>query len=217
MLAGTLSRAYAPADLTDESTQFTEELATLIDGEQLQELRAVASQRTLDAIYAAPSADDEYKKLKHQIVGGWPAAPDAVPSELRQYTTFADELTVSSGLVYKGNRVVIPRGARNDIFEPHRRQRQYQALTRGRVFPQHNICVRYQNGQQKEPLMSHPALSRPRRKVGTDIFFPWTGLSHYSRLFIGLLRGRPPAIKESSGYHLRAPPTVTTIVTSGHE
>jgi len=80
VLAGTLSRAYAPADLTDESTQFTEELATLMDEEQLQELLAVASQRTLDAIYAAPSADDEYKKLKHQIVGGWPAAPDAVPA-----------------------------------------------------------------------------------------------------------------------------------------
>ena len=30
MLAGTLSRAYAPADPTDESTQFTEELATLM-------------------------------------------------------------------------------------------------------------------------------------------------------------------------------------------
>jgi len=117
VLAGTLSRAYAPADLTDESTQLTEELATLMDEEQLQELRAVTSQCTLDAIYAAPSADDEYKKLKHQIVGGWPAAPDAVPAELRQYTTFADELTVSSGLVYKGNRVVIPRGARNDIFD----------------------------------------------------------------------------------------------------
>ena len=53
---------YAPADPTDESTQFTEELATLIDGEQLQELRAVASKRTLDAIYAAAAADDEYTR-----------------------------------------------------------------------------------------------------------------------------------------------------------
>ena len=54
VLADTLSRAFAPADPTDESTQFTEELATLIDEKQLQELRAVASQRTLY------TADDEY-------------------------------------------------------------------------------------------------------------------------------------------------------------
>ena len=186
VLADTLSRAYAPADPTDESTQFTEDLATLIDGEQLQELRAVASQRTLDAIYAAAAADDEYTRLKHQIAVGWPAAPDAVPAELRQYTTFADELTVSGGLVYKGNRVVIPRGARNDILDrihaSHigvngciRRAREavfFPGITSAikDVVSKCPVCVRYQNEQQKEPLMSHPAPSRPWQKVGTDIF-----------------------------------------------
>ena len=52
MLADTLSRAYPPADTTDKGSQFTEELAALMDEEQLQELRTVASQRTIDAIYA---------------------------------------------------------------------------------------------------------------------------------------------------------------------
>src|SRR5208282_4982835 len=33
------------------------------------------------------------------------------------------------------------------------------------------VCVRYQNEQQKEPVMSPPAPSRPWEKVGTDIFY----------------------------------------------
>ena len=61
--------------------------------------------------------DDEYTKLTQQIAVGWPSAPEAVPAELRQFTTFADELTVNGGLVYKGSRVVIPRGAWSDILQ----------------------------------------------------------------------------------------------------
>jgi len=70
-----------------------------------------ASQRTVDAIRAAAAEDEEYIKLVAQISAGWPTTPAAVPDELRPYVTFADELIVSGGLVYKGNRVVIPHGA----------------------------------------------------------------------------------------------------------
>ena len=157
-----------------------------MDDEQLQELRTVASQRTIDAIYAAAADDDEYTKLKQHITVGWPSTPDAVPAELRQYTTFADELTVSGGLVYKGSRVVIPRGARSDILQrvhsSHigvngciRRAREavfFPGITAAikDTVSKCPICVRFQNEQQKEPLMSHPAPSRPWQKVGTDIF-----------------------------------------------
>ena len=186
VLADTLSRAYPPADTTDEGSQFTEELAALMDEEQLQELRTVASQRTIDAIYAVAAEDDEYTKLMNQIAVGWPSAPDAVPVELRQYTKFADELTISGRLVYKGSRVVILRGARNDILRrihsSHigvngciRRAREavfFPGITAAikDMVSRCPVCVRYQNEQQKEPLMSHPALSRPWHKVGTDIF-----------------------------------------------
>jgi len=148
--------------------------------------RTVASQRTIDAVYAAVADDDEYTKLTQQIAVGWPSAPEAVPAELRQFTTFADELTVSGGLVYKGSRVVSPRGARSDIL-----QRIHSSLigvngcirrAREAVFfpgitaaikdtvSKCPVCVRFQNEQQKEPLMPHPAPSRRWQKVGTDIF-----------------------------------------------
>jgi len=40
----------------------------------------------------------------------------AVPADIRDYTTFADELTVADDFVFKGNRVVVPHGARDDIL-----------------------------------------------------------------------------------------------------
>jgi len=50
-----------PADPSDKhlGTQLTEELAELIDDEQLQELRVVASQRTIDALRAAAIEGEE--------------------------------------------------------------------------------------------------------------------------------------------------------------
>ena len=32
------------------------------------------------------------------------------------------------------------------------------------------VCIQYQGEWQKEPLMTHPATSRPWEKVGVDIF-----------------------------------------------
>jgi len=54
--------------------------------------------------------------LKEQIAAGWPASPRELPPELRQYHTFSDELVCSGDLIFKGSRVIIPRGAREDIL-----------------------------------------------------------------------------------------------------
>ena len=124
--------------------------------------------------------------LIHQIETGWPPTPTTVPTALRGYMTFADELTSSGGLVYKGNRVVVPRGARNDILQrihaSHigvngciRRAREavfFPGITAAikDMVSKCPICVRHQTEQQKEPLMYHAAPARPWQKVGTDIF-----------------------------------------------
>ena len=116
LIADTLSRA--PLD-ERTPTDFTEDIASLADAEQQQALRMVASENTIELIKAAAADDEQYQLLRRQIAIGWP--PDEadihVPTALKEYTTFAEELIESDGLVFKGQRVVVPVDARAEILQ----------------------------------------------------------------------------------------------------
>ena len=186
IMADTLSRAFSPG--ASEGTAFPEEVATLstVDEDQMAELKMVASANTIAAINAAAQDDDEYAGLIDQIRRGWPETAAGVATYLRPFHTFADELSVSSGLVFKGHRLVVPRQARAAILErlhaAHtgvnaclRRAREtvyWPGITADikRAVVACDICARHHQSIQKEPLMSHPAPSRPWEKVGIDIF-----------------------------------------------
>jgi hypothetical protein len=185
VLADTLSRAYPPT--VTGNTSFTEEIAALatVDTDQLAELQMIASAETITRITNA-AKDDDYVRLMNQITAGWPESPDKLESELQAYFTFADELSVSGGLAYKGHRLIVPRPVRTDILErlhsAHtgvnaciRRAREtvfWPGITADikRLTEACHICSRYQQSIQKEPLCSHPAPSRPWEKIGVDIF-----------------------------------------------
>jgi len=97
ILADTLSRAFPSAAA---ETVFTEDVAALatVDDEQAAEIRMVASDDTLALITAAAASDEEYSRLQQQIVNGWPDSPTHLPTDLRPYATFSDELSVSGRL-----------------------------------------------------------------------------------------------------------------------
>ncbi len=108
VLADTLSRAYSVA--VPESTTFTEDLALLstVDADQMTELRMIASADTIKVLNNAARDDIEYAGLIEQIQRGWPETAAEVAIYLRPYHTFSDELSISSGLVFKGSRLVVP-------------------------------------------------------------------------------------------------------------
>ena len=184
IVADALSRAYPPP--TADANAEMEELAALCDDEQMRDLSLVASKQTIDRIRAAAADDEQYKMLQKQIMVGWPESPADVHKDIREYSTFCDELTSCDGLIFKGQRVVIPRAARPYILErihaSHlgingtiRRAREIifypgMAADIKRLVGQCAVCERYQQAQQKEPLLFHPAPSRPWEKVGVDIF-----------------------------------------------
>jgi hypothetical protein len=185
ILPDTLSRAY-PLTNT-EGTLFDEELASLasVNTEQMAELKMVASAETIGRITSA-AKDDEYVRLMKQIATGWPASSAHLETDLRPYHTFADELSTSCGVVFKGHRIVVPRSARADIPDwLHAAHTGVNAVLRRaretvfwpgitvdvkRVTENCEICQTYQQSVQKEPLISHPPPSRPWEKVGVDIF-----------------------------------------------
>ena len=97
-----------------------------------------------------------------------------------------DELTVQDGLIFRGERVVIPSSLRQvmkqKVHSSHmgidsclRRAREHIYWTAMSAEIKQQIeacetCGKFGMNQPKEPLMPHEVPSRPWEKVGTDIF-----------------------------------------------
>ncbi len=124
--------------------------------------------------------------LKQTIINSRPEKRDTLQEQLTPYFSYREELVVQDGLVFKGNRVVIPQKLRSDmklklhsshlgidgclhqaceaIFWPgmSSKIRQYIATC--------DICRTFESSQQKETLMNHETPSRPWDRIGTDLF-----------------------------------------------
>jgi len=182
VVADTLSRAC----LVEQSTEAgDEEIAALADAEQLDTLKMIVLPATIDLIKSAVAADDEYQLLRRQVDTSWHDI-SAIPRAIREYITFADELTKVDGLVFKRDRVIVPRDARAELLRrlhsSHigmngciRRAREaiyYRNLTADikKMVSACAICAEHQSSTQREPLLPYAAPSRPWERVGVDIF-----------------------------------------------
>ena len=121
-----------------------------------------------------------------QIERGWPETIDEVPNCLRPFFTFADELSISCGLVFKGHRIVVPHPVRqyflDRLHSVHigingclRRAREtvyWPGITTAikRTVGACEICARHQQSHCKEPLLPYTPPERPWSRVGVDIF-----------------------------------------------
>ena len=83
----------------------------------MSELRMIASTKTMNIIKEAVATDDQYASLRTQIAVGWPDRSNDLTSNLREFRTFADDLTVCDDLICKGTRFVIPGGACQAMLE----------------------------------------------------------------------------------------------------
>lgn len=55
--------------------------------------------------------------LKETIELGWPERREAVPSEIRAFYSYRDELTVQGEILFKENRVIVPAAIRSAILK----------------------------------------------------------------------------------------------------
>ncbi|XP_062576513.1 uncharacterized protein K02A2.6-like [Saccostrea cucullata] len=177
-VADTLSRAYLPASEEDM------EKASIFDIDQRSYISI--SEAKIMKIKEASEEDETMKLLKHVIKSGWPDCKDELPDKVQCYFPFRDELVIQDGLVFKGERVVIPDRVRRDIIERvHETHIGIQGcLRRARetvYWPNMNndienyiqcceICSSCQPDQPKEPMISHNIPKRAWEKVGCDLF-----------------------------------------------
>ena len=134
----------------------------------------------------ATKNDEDMLTLKTVIFNGWPSYKQSLPNSIIPYWDVRDQLSMYNGIVYKGERIVIPKSLRTKllgilhqshmgIVKTKRRARdmiywpglntQIEEMVRKCEF-----CLENHRKQQKEPMTIHPLPILPWNKVGTDLF-----------------------------------------------
>ena len=192
LMADPLSHAYlslkeAPEDQEDVMAVTETRLPTEIEAEQVDMLQYLpVKDETLCQIQNLTQEDAILKTLAGVIKQGWPESKLHLPPEVQDYFPFKEELTLQNGVIFKGDRVVIPFQMRAELKRKldsshlgvqacQRRAREafywpgmYKEIEE--YVSQCAVCNTYHQGQQREPMISHPVPSRPWQVLAVDLF-----------------------------------------------
>ena len=138
-----------------------------------------------DNIRKATSNDPVLQMLMKIILEGWPNLKANIRPKVHPYFNIRDELTVDSGLIYKGTRIVIPRALRQSMLTKdhgghvgmegcihHLKEALFWPgmIADAKAFIGNcETCLSVQDLPQKEPLLSHSFAMHPWAKVAADI------------------------------------------------
>ena len=103
-LADTLSRAYLSLSPTDTERSETEKEVEIIHAVDY----LAVSEQQLSKIKQETAKDPTLQTLKKVILRGWPENSSSVPKEISEYFNVRDELAAQDGIIFKGQRCVIP-------------------------------------------------------------------------------------------------------------
>ena len=168
-LADTLSRVYLPSRKNTQG-----------DFEIINVLKILpVSEEKHDEILGHISKDEVLQLLKEVILTGWPADKKSVPAVLNPYYSYWDELSMYDGLIFRGERLVIPHSLRyqtiKQLHSSHFGTNGCLRRTRECLFwpsmsaeikeyiTQCEICSQYSAKQAKETLSHEP--DRPWKKL----------------------------------------------------
>ena len=123
--------------------------------------------------------------LRHTVQTGWPETKADTPLGARLFWNYRDEITYHHGILFKGERVIVPASMRSEMLQlihaSHLGVDKCKHRARDVIFwpgmcaqikdmvSTCLTCSMYQRNNPKEPLLSHSTPSRPWEKVGTDL------------------------------------------------
>ena len=141
---------------------------------------------TLDQFKEHTGMDEDFKLLKMYVMHGWPSAQQDCVEQLRSYYTFKEEISFIDGLLFKGNRVIVPKALRNKTLEVLHRSHMGIVKTQERArtsfyWPGLNkaikdicqsceTCLQYAARQDKQEIGLVPDCSESWEALATDIF-----------------------------------------------
>lgn len=176
-LADTLSRAYLPTTVHPTGAEF-------------ENINAAAflpvSTSRLREIQQATEDDENLQALKAIILRGWPDDRSQLPEQSTPYFSMRDELSLHDGVIFRGQRIVVPVSLRKDmkrkLHASHLGTESCLRRARETIFwPNMNAelkemiaacetCRTYETSHHKESLMPHKIPNRPWEQVAVDLF-----------------------------------------------
>lgn len=179
-VADALSRAYLP---TTES-MLLQDVNYNVSAREVRGLTAFSDVRREELVKETRN-DSELQKVKKVIIAGWPLTKKELDYTVRPYWDSREELAVLDDVVFKGDRVVIPKTMRSYllkvIHEGHLGMVKCKQLARDILYwPGMNTqieemiskcsdCQENRRQQGKEPLMPNAVPSRPWEVVAADL------------------------------------------------
>ncbi|XP_048582219.1 uncharacterized protein K02A2.6-like [Nematostella vectensis] len=165
---------------------------------------------TLQKFKEASNCDVTSQVVMEYVVKGWPAEKHQLDELAREYWSFREELSVEDGLLFKADRIIVPRSLRAEVLEEihgaHMGENKSLSFAREYVFwpsmtaqikdkiSSCSICNAFRNQQPRETLLPREVPGLPWQVISTDIF-EYAGHSYllvtdlYSKYFeIELLR-----------------------------
>ncbi|KAL6477056.1 hypothetical protein MHYP_G00155550 [Metynnis hypsauchen] len=143
-----------------------------------------ATKQKIDSIRAATEADEEMQILSRYIQSGWPEHIEKTHPSV-SFSLLRSELSVHSGLVTRGTRIIIPKALRAEILDRiHNghlglskcRERANTSVWWPGISSQIKVrvlscqsCNEHRRAQSREPLLSTPLPGRPWKRIGVDL------------------------------------------------
>ena len=150
------------------------------------EVSPVQSNLTITQIQAETANDPNMQQLIKYIIEEWPTRQQDVVQQLQSYHTFKEEMSVIDGLIFRGERIVIPTAlqakALQAIYRSHMGIQKTLDKSKGyfywsgisnditHVCETCEECLKYANIQQKEPKGQVRDVSEAWESLATDIF-----------------------------------------------
>ena len=180
-LADTLSRAYPGMKVNTVEEHFCHTLEDINLTEELS-----LDEQFIERIKQETEKDDELQTIISLGKYGWPRAKKDLRGEAHAYFAHRHELSTQNGLLFKMDRIVIPKSMRSELIHMFhathigvegclRRAREcyFWPLMNSEVkdfVSQCSVCNTLKPEQCKEPLLQHDVPYLPWSKVGTYIF-----------------------------------------------
>ncbi|KAL1398057.1 hypothetical protein pipiens_009259 [Culex pipiens pipiens] len=144
------------------------------------------SKAWMKEIVTKTDEDATLRKLINTINAGWPIELEEADVELKPYWNFRDELSTYEGLIFKGDRLLIPETLRaktlNLVHAGHfgiqssiKRAKQvvfWPSMGRDieRFVEECGVCQKHSRSNGKEPMIVRRVPDFPFQIVGSDIF-----------------------------------------------